>query len=54
LTDNRARPLKKIHSKYVEDALARDYYSKIASGDDIFMDIEGSRIDCKRKPQTVD
>jgi ATP-dependent Clp protease ATP-binding subunit ClpC len=36
-----ARPLKRAIQKYVEDALAEEIItSKIASGDDIFMDIE--------------
>jgi ATP-dependent Clp protease ATP-binding subunit ClpC len=36
-----ARPLKEPFKKYVEDALAEEIItSKIASGDDIFMDIE--------------
>ena len=36
-----ARPLKRAIQKYVEDALAEEIItSKIASGDEIFMDIE--------------
>ncbi len=37
-----ARPLKRAIQKYVEDALAEEIItSKIASGDEIFMDLEG-------------